>query len=154
VDTVIATFTRRATAERAAAKVRAELGSDLVVAVGEREDVLDALAVNQRAEIGDAAMAPSVGFWTGPMIRGGLVWGVVGLLAGAVLALPMLLVVDLPEDERWTFVLSVAAIGALALSSATSSSVRCAGRRRRVRSPPRIPGRSCGWSRARASTRW
>jgi hypothetical protein len=119
VDTVIATFTRRATAERAAAKVRAELGPDLVVAVGEREDVLDALAVNQRAEIGDAALAPSVGFWTGPMIRGGLLWGVVGLVVGAVLALPMLLVVDWPEDERWTFVLAVAAIGALALSSAT-----------------------------------
>jgi hypothetical protein len=119
VDTVIATFTRRATAERAAAKVRAELGPGLVVAVGEREDVLDALAVNQRAEIGDAAMAPSVGLWTGPMIRGGLLWGVVGLVAGAVLALPMLLLVDWPEDERWTFVLAVAAIGALALSSAT-----------------------------------
>ena len=68
MDTVIATFTRRADADRAAARVRDELG-DVTLAIGEREDVLDALAVNQRAEMGDAAMAPSAGLWSGPMIR-------------------------------------------------------------------------------------
>lgn len=53
------------------------------------------------------------------MIRGGLVWGLVGLIVGAVLALPVLLVVEWPDSERWTFVLAVAAIGALATASAT-----------------------------------
>jgi hypothetical protein len=53
------------------------------------------------------------------MVRGGLLWGVIGLVAGAVLALPMLLFVDWPENERGVFVISVAVIGALALSSAT-----------------------------------
>jgi hypothetical protein len=119
VDTVIATFTRRPEADRAAARLRAEFGDGLELAVGEREDVLDALAVNQRAEVADAAMAPSAALWSGPMIRGALVWGVAGLVAGAVLALPMLALVDWPENERGVFVISVAVIGALALSSAT-----------------------------------
>lgn len=118
-DTVIATFTRRPEADRAGSRLRTELGSEVPVAVGEEEDVLDALAVNQRAELGDAAMAPSVSLWSGPMIRGGLSWGLAGLVVGALLALPVLLLVDWPDDQRWTFVLAVAAAGALAASSAT-----------------------------------
>lgn len=118
-DTVIATFTRRPEADRAASRLRAELGDEVPVAVGEHDDVLDALAVNQRAELGDAAMAPSVSLWSGPMIRGGLTWGLAGLVLGAVLALPILLLVEWPDQERWTFVLAVAAAGALAASSAT-----------------------------------
>lgn len=119
MDVVIATFTRRPEADRAASRLRTELGKDLEMRVGAREGVLDALAVNQRAELGDAAMAPSVGLWSGPMIRGALLWGLLGLVVGAVLAMPVLLFVDWPDTQRWTFVLSVAAIGALALSSVT-----------------------------------
>lgn len=119
MDHILATFTRPSEADRAATRLRAELGDDLDVVVGEQEDALDALAINQRAEMGDSMMAPSAALWSGPMVRGGLLWGVIGLVVGAVLALPMLLLVDWPENERGVFVISVAAIGALALSSAT-----------------------------------
>lgn len=126
MDDLIATFTRRDEADRAAARLRAEM-PEAVLAVGEREDVLDALAVNQRAELGDPAMSqtsatfsgPMLALWSGPMMRGAVVGAVLGFLVGAVLALPLLLLVDWPENERGVFVISVAVIGGLALSSAT-----------------------------------
>jgi hypothetical protein len=116
---VIATFTERDEAQAAARRLDAEGDDTIEVVLGDREDVLDALAVNQRAEIGDAAMAPSVSLWSGPMVRGALVWGVAGLVLGAALALPLLLVVGWPDDDRWLFVASVAAIGALGTSTVT-----------------------------------
>lgn len=119
MTTILATFTRRPEADMAATRLRDELGEDLDVVVGEQEDVLDALAINQRAEMGDSMMAPSAALWSGPMVRGALLWGVLGLIGGAVLAMPMLLLVDWPENERGVFVISVAVIGALATSAAT-----------------------------------
>lgn len=119
MQTLIATFTERDEAERAARGLDAEGGDEIDVVLADREDALDAMVMNQRAELGDAAMAPSAALWSGPMIRGALVWGVVGLVAGAVLALPILLFVDWPDEQRWLFFASVAVIGALGTASAT-----------------------------------
>lgn len=116
--TLIATFTRRDEAAGAAERVRAAR-PELEVVVGDQEDALDAMVLNQRAELGsEVAMGPS-GPWSGPMARGGLVGAVVGFIVGAILALPLLLVVGWPENERGVFVLGVAVAGGLAVSSAT-----------------------------------
>ncbi len=114
--TVLATFTTRDEAGPAAEPLAGRPGLD--VSVGRKDDVLDALAVNQRAEVDDAAMTVAVGLWSGPMMRGAVVWGGVGLLVGAVLALPFLLVLDWPEGQRWLFGLGIMAAGALGVSSA------------------------------------
>ena len=114
-NTVLATFTTRHQAGRAAEPLAGR--PDLDVSVGRKDDVLDALAVNQRAEVDDA-MTVAVGLWSGPMMRGAVLWGGVGLLVGALLALPFLLVLDWPEDQRWLFGVGIMAAGALGMSSA------------------------------------
>ena len=116
---LIATFTRRDEAAGAADRVRAAV-PELEVTVGDQEDALDAMVVNQRAELdSEIAMGPS-GYFSGPMFRGGLVGAVVGFIAGAILAMPLLLVVDWPEDERGVFVIGVAVAGGLACSVCTA----------------------------------
>lgn len=117
-ESMIATFTHRREAEEAG---RAMTGRhpDMSVVVGDEHDAVDALMVNQRAEMGDSAMAGPGGFWSGPMMRGGLVGGVTGFVLGAVLILPILLFVGLPDEDRVLFIVVVMILGGIALSSAT-----------------------------------
>ena len=115
---LMATFTRREEAGGAAARLR-EAHPDLDVTVGDEDDALDALAINQRAEFDDAAVVPPSAVVSGPMMRGGLVGAAVGFVVGAVLILPILLLVDWPENDRGVFVISVAIIGGLATAAVT-----------------------------------
>lgn len=87
--------------------------------MGDKDDALDALARGQEAEIDESAAIISVGVVSGPNLRGALVWGIVGLVVGAALAVPFTLVVDDTGAPRWVFAVAFAAAGALGLSSAT-----------------------------------
>ena len=115
---VMATFTRREEAAGAATRLR-DAHPDLEVTVGDEEDALDALAINQRAELDDAAVVGPSAMWSGPMIRGGLVGAAIGFVVGAVLIMPILLLVDWPENDRGVFVITVAIVGGLATSAVT-----------------------------------
>ncbi len=115
---LMATFTRREEAGGAATRLRAA-HPDLDVRVGDEEDALDALAINQRAELDDAALVGPSAMVSGPMMRGGLVGAAIGFVVGAVLILPILLLVDWPENDRTLFVIVVAIIGGLATSAVT-----------------------------------
>ena len=110
---LMATFTRREDAGGAAARLR-EAHPDLDVTVGDAEDALDALAINQRAEFDDAAVVPPSAVVSGPMMRGGLTGAAIGFVVGAIVILPILLLVDWPENDRGLFVITVAIIGGLA----------------------------------------
>ena len=113
---LMATFTRREEAGGAAARLR-EAHPDLDVTVGDEEDALDALAINQRAEFDDAAVVPPSAVVSGPMMRGGLTGAAIGFVVGAIVILPILLLVDWPENDRGLFVITVAIIGGLAASA-------------------------------------
>ena len=115
---LMATFTRREEADGAAAHLR-DTHPDLDVTVGDEEDALDALAINQRAELDDAAVVPPSAMVSGPMMRGGLAGAAIGFVVGAVVILPILLLVDWPEEDRGLFVITVAIIGGLATSAVT-----------------------------------
>jgi hypothetical protein len=117
-DHILATFTRRdeaVTAVQAAARAF----PDAEVRLGDADDALDALALGQRAEMEDSMPAISVGVMSGPMARGALLWGLVGLVVGAVLTWPVSLVVTAGGLPRWQLAIFMAMAGALALSSAT-----------------------------------
>jgi hypothetical protein len=79
-DHVLATFTRRADAEVAVERTRAAFPG-VAARIGDTDDELDALALGQRAEMDDSMSAIPAGFMSGPMARGALVWGLVGLAA-------------------------------------------------------------------------
>src|SRR5690606_17413300 len=113
---LLATFTTRDEAGRAAQRLTHDF-PDVEVTGGDQEDALDAVMINQRAETDESIVTASVGLWSGPMARGALVWGVVGLVVGALLALPLLLLFDFPDGQEWVFVAAVAVAGALGLSS-------------------------------------
>ncbi|MDQ2678637.1 MAG: hypothetical protein M3Y51_07825 [Actinomycetota bacterium] len=115
---LMATFTRREAAGGAATRLR-DAHPDLDVTVGDEEDALDALAINQRAELDDAAVVGPSAMWSGPMMRGGVLGAVIGFVVGAILILPILLLVDWPEDNELMFVIIVAIIGGLATSAVT-----------------------------------
>ena len=115
---LMATFTRRDAAGGAAARLR-QAHPELDVSVGEEDDALDALAINQRAELDDAAVVGPSAMWSGPMLRGGLAGAAIGFVVGAILILPILLLVDWPENDRVLFVITVAIIGGLAVSVVT-----------------------------------
>ena len=115
---LMATFTRREEAGGAAARLR-EAHPDLDVTVGDEEDALDALAINQRAEFDDAAVVPPSAMVSGPMMRGGLAGAAIGFVVGAIVILPILLLVDWPDGDRALFVITVAIIGGLATSTVT-----------------------------------
>ena len=53
------------------------------------------------------------------MFRGGLTGAAIGFVAGALLILPILLLVDWPEDQSALFVITVMIIGGLATSACT-----------------------------------
>lgn len=110
---LMATFTRREEAGGAAARLR-DAHPDLDVTVGDEQDALDALAINQRAELDDAAVVPPSSMVSGPMMRGGLTGAAIGFVVGAIAILPVLLLVDWPENDRGVFVITVAIVGGLA----------------------------------------
>lgn len=115
---LMATFTRREEATDAAKALR-EAHPELDVAAGDQEDALDALALNQRVQMAEAAPVGPGGMWSGPMMRGALVGAAVGFVAGAILILPILALVDWPAGDRVLFAVVVAIAGGIALSSAT-----------------------------------
>jgi hypothetical protein len=111
-ERVLATFTRRDDAEAAARRARQALGG--AVRVGDPDDGLDALALGQREEMNESMGAVSAGIVSGPMARGALVWGFVGLVAGALVALPLASVIDAGDLPRWQLTVFVALVGAFA----------------------------------------
>jgi hypothetical protein len=117
-DHVLATFTRRAEA-RAAAEQVARTFPDVAVRLGDTDDELDALVLGQRAEMDESMPAVSVGVMSGPQARGALVWGLVGLVAGALATVPVSLFVTAGDLPRWALGVFLALAGALGLSSAT-----------------------------------
>ena len=117
-DHVLATFTRHDDAEAAARAVnRACTGVE--ARIGGSDDALDALALGQQAEIEESMPAISVGVMSGPMARGALIWGLVGLVVGALLAIPVTLLTDGRGWPGWQLAIFFALAGALGLSSAT-----------------------------------
>jgi hypothetical protein len=117
-DHILATFTRRDEAVAAVqAAERAFPGVE--VRLGDTDDALDALALGQRAEMAESMPAISVGVMSGPMARGALLWGFVGLVVGALLTWPVSLVVTAGDLPRWQLAIFMAMAGALGLSSAT-----------------------------------
>jgi hypothetical protein len=115
---ILATFTRRADAVAAVRSV-SDAYPDADVRLGDTDDQLDALALGQQAEMGESMPAISVGVMSGPMARGALVWGLVGLVGGALLAIPLSLVLTAADMPRWQLAIFFALAGALGLSSAT-----------------------------------
>jgi hypothetical protein len=114
---VLATFTRRAEAEAAVERTRAAFPG-VPVRFGDTDDELDALALGQRAEMDESMPAVPVGVMSGPMARGALVWGLVGLVAGALLSLPVSALTDTGSWPRWQLAAFMALAGALGVSSA------------------------------------
>jgi hypothetical protein len=110
---ILATFTHRDEARVAADRARRELPG-LVVHLGDTDDDLDAMALGQRAEMDESAPALPVGVVSGPLARGALVWGVVGLAVGALLTVPLALLIDTGELSRGRLILFLAMAGAFA----------------------------------------
>lgn len=112
---VLATFTERDEARSAANQVARQF-PDVNIVEGDQRDALDALVINQQAETSDALVATS-GVWTGAMSRGALFWGFVGLIAGVVLAIPLVLLFEWPVGQEVVFVVASLIAGGLALSA-------------------------------------
>jgi hypothetical protein len=111
-DHVLATFTRPTEARAAAQRVERELGCP--VRLGDTDDVLDALALGQRAEMDDSGPALPAGVMSGPFARGAALWSLVGALAGAVLTLPLGLLVQAGDLPRWQLAGLLMLVGAFA----------------------------------------
>lgn len=112
---VLATFTRSSEAGEAARAVQQRY-PDADVATGDKDDELDALALGGRREMHESV--PAFGLFTGPFLRGALLWGAIGAVVGALLMVPLTAVVTMEGTSRWLIALLLAVIGALALSSA------------------------------------
>jgi hypothetical protein len=117
-DHVLATFSRRVDARDAAARTERAFPG-IHVRLGETDDALDALALGQRAEMDESMPAISVGIFSGPLARGALLWGLVGLVGGAALTVPLALFLDAGDMPRWQLALFLAMAGGLGVSSAT-----------------------------------
>jgi hypothetical protein len=115
---VLATFTRRRDAEDAMASAGRRF-PHYDVRLGDKDDALDAMALGQQSELDESVPLLSVGVISGPFARGALIWGLVGLVLGALLTIPVAIFVDTDGIPRWVLVLAFAAAGALGLSSAT-----------------------------------
>ena len=113
---VLATFSNRTTAERAASRVRAVVRGSRV-AVDEDEDRLDALIAGQRREMDELVLSGPVPM-SGPEARGSLVWGVVGAVVGGLLGAAIGALVEVPSAPRWVMVVGAALAGALAFGAA------------------------------------
>lgn len=70
-------------ADEAVARMRAELGPDVEIVVGDPGDQRVALTEAQQREYDDATGAVQVGMVAGSQARGALVWGAIGALVGA-----------------------------------------------------------------------
>jgi hypothetical protein len=117
MDHVLATFTRRHHATVVAERAK-EAFRDRDVRLGDVDDDLDALVLAQRAELDQSIPMIAGGIFTGGQARGALVWGVIGLVVGAVIAAPLALLID-TTIPVWLLMLAFALTGALGLSSAT-----------------------------------
>jgi hypothetical protein len=115
---ILATFTRRDDAV-AAVRAAAEAHPGVDVRLGDTDDELDALALGHRAEMDESMPSISVGVLSGPMARGALLWGLIGLVAGALLAVPLSAVFTAGDMPRWQMAIFFAMAGALGLASAT-----------------------------------
>jgi hypothetical protein len=119
MEHVLATYTRRVDAVAAARQARRALPDDATIHVGDTEDVLDALALEQRSEMEGTMPAFSAGLLSGPLARGALLWGLIGLVGGAALTLPISFFVSAGDLPAWQLALYLGLAGALGLASAT-----------------------------------
>lgn len=115
---MLATFTRRRDADRAAGEVERQFPRTAVT-VGAKDDALDAMTLGQRVEMDESLPMLGIGLIRGPLPRGALLWGLVGVVVGAAAAAPFSLIYDGRLLPRWQVALFFALAGALACSSAT-----------------------------------
>jgi hypothetical protein len=114
---LLATFTHQSDALAAVDRAQREL-PDADIHIGDTDDALDALVLGQRREMAESIPAPAGGLFSGPFARGALVWGVVGVIIGALMTAPVSLFVDAGDLSRARLALLMAIVGALGLGSA------------------------------------
>jgi hypothetical protein len=113
---LLATFSTRTAAERAASRVRAVVRTSRV-SIDEDDDRLDALIAGQRREMSELVVSGPVPM-SGPEARGSFVWAFGGAAAGAVVGALIGALVRVDPAPQWVMVIAAALAGALAFGAA------------------------------------
>jgi hypothetical protein len=112
---VVATFARRPEAREALDQIN-ERYPWAHARLGDTDDMLDAMVLSQRAEVAEGLPVQS-GVMSGPLARGALVWGSVGLVVGALIGLAAGLVVSSAGATLGGFIVFFALAGAIGAST-------------------------------------